>query len=246
VRSLLPPCEAVELATAYAVPPVPAGGHHVRVNFVASTDGASEVDGRSGALGGDGDRRVFRTLRWLTDVVLVGAGTARAEDYGPVKIPPAERARRVSAGQAPVPPIAVVTGRGDLDPASRLFAGAEARPIVLTCEAAPADRRAALAAVSEVVLCGADAIDPSAALAALGGRGLGRVLCEGGPSLYGTLASAGLADELCLTLAPVLAGPAHVGIIAGQPWRHPHDLALVHVLEEDGALFLRYRRAVSA
>ena len=60
------------LADAYRVPP----GRSVRVNFIASLDGAVSVDGRSGGLGSPGDRQVFQVLRALTDVVLVGHGTA--------------------------------------------------------------------------------------------------------------------------------------------------------------------------
>ena len=72
VRTLLPGSDPVVLAAHYAYPEH-LGAPHVRVNFVASTDGAVTVDGRSGGLGSDADRQVFGTLRELADVVLVGA-----------------------------------------------------------------------------------------------------------------------------------------------------------------------------
>ena len=246
MRRLLPrpdeECHEVDLDAAYALPtPLPTIPY-VRSNFVVSVDGATEIEGRSGALGGPADLRVFRLLRWLSDVVLVGAGTARAENYGPVLVPPERRALRAAAGLAPVPPVAVVTRSLDLDPDARLFT-AEARPILLTCKAAPEERRRALSAVAEVVVCGEDGVDLHAALAALADRGLVRVLTEGGPLLHAQLAQAGLLDELCLTVSPTLAGPSHLGMMLGDRWSAPVPMELAHVLVEDDVLFLRYRRA---
>ena len=113
-----------------------------------------------------GDRRVFRTLRALADVVLVGHGTAAAEGYGPVD----RRLRRSagcapSLGRPPTAPIAVVSQRASLDPASRLVTGAVSPTILVTCAAADAGRRAALAAAGVVVLvCGDDEVDLPLAL----------------------------------------------------------------------------------
>jgi riboflavin biosynthesis pyrimidine reductase len=245
VRRLLPdpspgPLSQEDLDAAYALPEPTPGLTHVRANFVVSVDGAAEVAGRSEALGGPGDRRVFRTLRWLADVVLVGAGTARAENYGGAVVPPPRRELRQATGLAPVPPIAVVTGSLDLDPKARLFT-AEVRPLVLTKATAPADRAAALRDVAEIVVCGEEHVEHDLVLAELAKRGLPRVLTEGGPTLHAQLAGAGLLDELCLTVAPVLGGPGHLGIVAGQPWGLARRLELSHALEEDGSLFLRYQ-----
>ena len=123
VRTLLPGSDPVELAAHYAYPEC-LGAPHVRVNFVASTDGAVTVDGRSAGLGSDADRRVFGTLRELAEVVLVGAGTVRAENYG--------GARKPTRGRADPPPIAVVTGSADHDPGARLFTDTRVAPIVRT------------------------------------------------------------------------------------------------------------------
>ncbi|CAO5243991.1 pyrimidine reductase family protein [Frankia sp. AgKG'84/4] len=232
----------VDLDEAYAYPAEAAQRAFVRSNFVCSADGAAEVDGRSGPLGGAADRRVFQLLRWLSDVVLVGAGTARHENYGPVVVPVERRERRRAAGLAEVPPVAVVTASAGLDPAARLFA-VEVRPIVLTCAAAPAERRRALSAVADVVLCGEESVELEPAMAALTERGLTRVLTEGGPTLHAQLGAAGLLDELCLTVAPLLAGPGRLGIGQGAPWDGTVAMRLIHVLAEEDSLFLRYRRA---
>jgi 5-amino-6-(5-phosphoribosylamino)uracil reductase len=207
---------------------------YVRVNFVASLDGAVSVEGRSGGLGSAPDRRVFGLLRELADVILVGAGTVRSENYG--------GARKPTRGKQDPPPIAVVTGSASLEPASRLFTDARVPPLVLTLESAPEQRRAALAeAGGEVVAL--ERLTPDLVLAELARRGLQRVLCEGGPGLFGDFHAADAVDELCLTVAPLLAGGAAGRIAHGQEGAHARPMTLVGALHEDGVLLLRYRRA---
>ncbi|MCX6465119.1 MAG: pyrimidine reductase family protein [Pseudonocardiales bacterium] len=219
------------LAAHYAHPDP--GRPYVRVNFVASADGAVSVDGRSGGLGSDGDRRVFGLLREHCDVVLVGAGTARAEDY--------RGARRPTRGKDTPPPIAVVTGSADLDPGASLFTDTHVPPLVLTTARAPAERRDRLAAAGADVAV-LDDLEPATLLAELGRRGLHRVLCEGGPSLFGAFVAADAVDELCLTVAPLLAA-GDAGRIATGPAGTPvRAMSLVGALEDDGSLLLRYRR----
>jgi riboflavin biosynthesis pyrimidine reductase len=231
-----------DLESIYAVPAVGAG-RHVRANFVNSVDGAIEVGGRSGPLGGPGDKQIFHLLRALADVVLVGAGTVRAEEYGPAKLPEERRQARIRAGQRDVPPIAVVTARG-LAPDSRLLTEAGSQPpLMLTTEEGARSASAAVLERTEVVVCGQDRVDARQALDVLTERGLSRILCEGGPSLVTEIMAAGQLDELCLTLAPILAGPERARLTSGRAWPEPRGLQLASVLEQDGDLFLRYARA---
>jgi riboflavin biosynthesis pyrimidine reductase len=206
----------------------------VRVNFVSSADGAVTVDGRSGGLGTDADRRVFGLLRQLADVVLVGAGTVRTEDY--------RGARRPTRGRDTPPPIAVVTGSAELDPTSRLFTDTAVPPIVLTLDSAPPQRRERLAVAGADVVA-LERLSPDLLLRELAARGLHRVLCEGGPALHGALIAADAVDELCLTLSPLLAGGSSGRIAHGPADSPPRPLALVGALQADGALLLHYRRA---
>jgi riboflavin biosynthesis pyrimidine reductase len=124
----------------------------------------------------------------------------------------------------------------DLDPKLPALAEAPVRPLVLTYARAPEDRRVALEHVAEVLVCGDIAIDWSMVLGHLAGQA---ILCEGGPQLMGALTAADAIDELCLTLAPVLAGPGADRITVGSP-TIPRSLALAHALEENGTLLLRY------
>jgi riboflavin biosynthesis pyrimidine reductase len=245
MRRLLPvPADEVNLTSAYALPP--GAARHLRANFVCSADGAVSLAGRSGGLSGPADKRVFAVLRDLADVVLVGAGTARAEGYRPARPDAARRATRRAAGLAEVPTIALVSSELALDPDWPVLAEAEARTIVVTHEAAPAAPREALAGVADFVVAGTDRVDLAAALDQLAARGLARVLCEGGPMLFGSLLAADLVDELCLTVSPLVAGPGAGRIVAGAPVDGAQPTRLVHVLEGGGSLFLRYALARGA
>jgi 5-amino-6-(5-phosphoribosylamino)uracil reductase len=232
-----------ELEDLYAYPPE-LTKPWVQVNFVSSADGAVTVEGRSNGLSGPGDKLIFALGRDLADVVLVGAGTARAERYQGVKHTEVRTQRRARLGLAPVPPIAVVTASANLDPESPLIAGAEVPTIVFTCADAPIDRRKALAdAGADVVIAGEDTVDVRALHAELGERGLPRVCCEGGPTLFGELVSTGLVDQLCLTVAPLLAGGGAGRIVSGSPVTAGLALSIESVLrDDDGFLMLRYRR----
>jgi riboflavin biosynthesis pyrimidine reductase len=229
-----------DLAALYAYP----AGPWLRANMVSSADGASSLDGASAGLSSDTDRRVFALLRTLSDVILVGAATVRGEHYGPVR--QHELWRYLRDGRTPSPPIAVVTARLDLDPASRLIAGAppHARTIVITTARAPADRRAALARHADVIVAGDETVDLKAAVGALAGRGLRRLLAEGGPHLLAQLVEAGLLDELCLTIGPLMAGPGASRIVDGERPTAPLPLALAHVLEDGGFLLCRYTKKI--
>jgi riboflavin biosynthesis pyrimidine reductase len=238
VRRLLPgPVADLDddaLVEAYRLP----AGRSLRVDFVASLDGSITVQGRSGGLGSPGDKRVFRTLRALADVVLVGHGTASAEGYGPVTADSVVGRLRTSLGRPATVPLAVVSKRASLDPASRVVTGAVSPTILVTCASSDGGRREALAAAGVVVLvCGDDDVDLPLALDRLAALGHEQVLCEGGPTLFRDALTAGVVDELDLSIAPWLVGGGH-RLLEDLPDAVRLDLR--QVLEEDGLLFTRY------
>ena len=218
---------------------------HLRANFVTSLDGAVEVEGVSKALSTPDDQIVFSLLRMLADVVLVGAGTVRVEGYRGLRLKESRQQWRREHGLADNPRLVLVTSRLALDPSLPALADSAVRPLVITHEGAPAEQREALGAVADVVAFGAERVDLAAALAHLAELGLPQVLCEGGPLLLGALTEADLVDELCLSIAPLLAGPGASRITAGvagagAPTRW---LRLHSVLEsDDGTLLLRHVR----
>lgn len=211
----------------------------VRVNFVSSIDGAATHDGLSGGLSGPADKRRFELLRRVCDVVLVGAGTVRDEGYGPMRVSEASARWRVEHGMPEHPVFAIVSGHLDLDPGSRVFTEAPVRPIVVTSGRASAlDRFEGLA---DLIVAGEQHVDLVAALESIRGRGLTRVLCEGGPTLFGSLLAADAVDELCITIAPSLEAGDSRRISAGEV-PQARAMRLDQVLRSADTLLLRYSR----
>lgn len=214
----------------------------IRMNFVMSLDGAVTLDGRSGGLGDPADRLAMGVLRTLADVVLVGAGTVRAEGYGGLRLRAENRAWRREHGLPEAPRIAIVSSALELDPADAVFAEAEGRPLVLTHEASDPARRAALAEVAELVDCGVERVEPALVRDALAERGMPQILCEGGPHLFGALLDVDLVDELCLSLSPLLVSGS-AGRIAQGLSQQTRRMHLVHAIPARDLLLLRYARA---
>ena len=185
------------------------------VNMITSLDGAVAIGSRSGGLGGPADQAVFHVLRDLADMIVVGAGTARAERYGPPR----------RTGQR----IGVVTRRADLDFTSPLFASG-AGFVITTLDApdVPVD----------AVRAGRGAVDLVGALEQLDAE---VVLCEGGPSLNGDLLAVDAIDEWCLTVAPLVVGGA-AGRAAMSAVDHVRGFEHAHLLTQDGFLFVRALR----
>jgi riboflavin biosynthesis pyrimidine reductase len=220
----------------YAYPP---DGTCVRANMVVSVDGAISVAGRSGGLSGAADRLVFMVLRSLADVIVVGAGTAKAERYGPAKA----QWPWLREGRAAAPPIAVVSKMLSLDLDTSLVRSDQT--ILLTTGQAPPERVEIAAKTAEVVIAGDDEVPPASIISELAGRGYRRMLIEGGPSLLGQFTAAGLLDELCVTTSPLLEGGHAPRMLVAPPTSKagdPTQLRLTSVLEDDGFLLGRYAK----
>ena len=219
MRRLWPePADSVSVAEQYVAVdrPRPTGRPWLGLCMVASIDGAAVVEGRSGGLSSPTDHAVLLALRDAADVVLVGAGTVRAEGYGPPKKPGLR--------------IGVVTARGDVDPTTPLFRSGSG--FLITTEQAP-DRGL------EAIRAGRDHVDLEAALRQLDAE---FVQAEGGPTLNASLLEANLVDEVNLTVSPLMAASDAPRIAHGE---HPalRRMQLVHVCEHEHFLFLRYVRA---
>lgn len=213
-----------------------APGAGVALNFISSVDGRIAIDGRSAALGGPADRAMFHALRARADAVLVGAGTVRDERYGPLVKSAQVRDARRREGLAEQPLALIATSSLDLDPALPLLADSSSRVAILT--SSDGELGATAAAVEYI-----RARDIANGLAQARERfGLSLVLCEGGPSLAGTLGKAGLIGELFLSLSPIIVGdrPGAAAMLRGAGPQTPLALELAMLLESGGTLFARY------
>lgn len=239
------------------------------LNMVKSLDGTATVNGVSGALSSPADSEVFSTLRSLADVILVAAGTVRDENYGPPSLPQSEQDRRASAGQKPLPELAVVSASLNLNPDSRLFEDGH-KPLIFT-GAPSTDTTTSVSATSattqgtiadtattstsqlqdmaNIIHVPVDSqtavgqtpkgVDFNKVRQHLSGLGHKVILCEGGPSLNAQLISRGLLDEICLSLAPQLVGGKVLPVFGGLPGVGRH-LRLQSVVTDGATLFLRY------
>jgi riboflavin-specific deaminase-like protein len=211
----------------------------VAMNFAATVDGRATIGGVSGPIGSDADTAMLAGLRTRFDAVMIGAGTMRAERYGPPVPSPEKRERRESIGLPPDPLMVIVSGGLDLPWDASLFTEEGSRVLVFT--ASEQEEPPEVAASLQVVRH-RGAVDLAAALRHLRDECEVRaLLCEGGPRLHAEMQAAGLVDELFLTIAPKLGGGAAPRILEGElPGVAPLELAWL--LEQDGELFARYRR----
>ncbi|HYC81571.1 MAG TPA: dihydrofolate reductase family protein [Solirubrobacterales bacterium] len=210
---------------------------HVAMNFAATLDGRAAIEGRSGPIGSETDTAMLVGLRTRFDAVMIGAGTMRAERYGRVVSDPAKRERRERLGLPHDPLMVIVSGRLDLPWDAPLFSDGGRVLVFTASEEEPPAVETSLRVVRHE-----GRVDLAAALRYLRReRGIRALLCEGGPRLHSELWARGLVDELFLTVAAKLtgAGPA---ILEGE-LPAPAALELAWLLEEDGELFTRYRRA---
>ncbi len=232
-------------------------------NFVSTIDGvvAFGTDGSSGGSEVSGfhepDRFVMGMLRAMADVVLIGAGTARAasdHEWTARHVHPPSARRyaewRQGLGIARAQPTTVVvTASGEIAPDHPGLSAPDV-PVVLVTTSAGASRLKTFAAGSNVrveVAPNGDWIPPHALIETLDRLGARLVVCEGGPHLIADLLSADLLDELFLTLAPQLAGRDPITprlslvegaafSVAGAPWAE-----LRSARRSADHLFLRYR-----
>lgn len=210
---------------------------HVALNFATTLDGRGAIDGRSGAIGSSTDTEMLVGLRRRFDAVMIGAGTLRAERYGPILADEEQRGRLAGVGLPPDPLVVVVSGHLDLPWDAPLFTETGGQVLILTAS----DRRPPAVAPSLEVLRQEGGIDLAAALRTLRAEhGVRALLCEGGPSLHAQLQAVRLADELFLTIAPKLAGTGRSILEGALP--DVAELQLTWLLAEGSELFARYRR----
>ena len=214
----------------------------VRANFVSTVDGASTIGGLSGPLGGPADKRVFDLLRQLSDVVVVGAGTLRAEGYGAMRLSAEASRWRRDHGLPAQPHFAIVSVSLDLEATSDVFANAPVRPIVVTVDSADDRARQQLARVADVIICGDVRVGARQLVETLSARGLNQLHCEGGPHLLGTLFAEDVLDELCLTTSPLLEGGLSPRIVSGGGDAISLPMSLDHVMMSENTLFTKYSR----
>jgi 5-amino-6-(5-phosphoribosylamino)uracil reductase len=174
-------------------------------------------------LSDDADWDRVDEVRAGVDAILVGAETVRRDNPRLLVRSPQRRAARVAAGRTPDPLKVTITASGDLDPAAQFFTAGDTGKLVYAATGGVAGARKSVGDVATVVDAG-DPLDLPALLADLRGRGVERLMVEGGTAMHTMFLTAGLADELHLVVAPFFVGDARAPRFVG-PGRFPHDTA---------------------
>lgn len=210
----------------------------VAVNMVTTLDGRAAVSGNTKALGSNADTEHLLGLRTRFDAVLIGGGTMRAERYGRIISRPEYRRRREAAGLNGDALAVIISGDLDLPFDAPLFTNGEGRVLIFSRKKSLPETETPVELVTIDGL-----IDSAEVLAHLRrNEGVRAVLCEGGPRVFGQLVAGDLVDELFLTMTPVATGGDATHILEANLPREAR-FELTGLLEADGDLFTRYRRA---
>lgn len=224
--------------------PLGPSGRWIRTNFVTTLDGAVHgPDGRTGSINTESDHHLFALQRALSDVILVGAGTVRVEGYRAVDLAPWQTELRLRLGLSPCPALAVVTASLRLSPSlTTPVAGPGGPVLVITTEDhSEPDLEPLRQAGMEIRQTGRGGVDLPGAVAQLADSGYRRILSEGGPLLHHGLLTAGLVDELAITIAPSIVGGEAPRSSQGD-WISPPQAyrPRLVLLADDRTLFLSY------
>ncbi|MEU8380411.1 dihydrofolate reductase family protein [Streptosporangium sp. NPDC048865] len=203
-------------------------------------------------LSNDEDFDRVDAVRAGCDAILVGAGTVRRDDPRLLVRSPERGRERVARGLPPSPAKVTLTVSGDLDPGAAFFTAGDAEKIVYAAPAAVAKLAGRLGGAAEVVGAGGpggdggdggDTVDLGLVLSDLYGRGVRRLMVEGGSSVHTRFLREDLVDELHLVVAPFFVGdPAAPRFVLGGDFprdrRRRMDLAEVRVMGD--VTLLRY------
>jgi 5-amino-6-(5-phosphoribosylamino)uracil reductase len=193
-------------------------------------------------LSNDADFDRVDAVRAKCDAILVGAHTIRQDNPRLVVRSPARRDERIARGLPPSPIKVTLTAHGDLDPDASFFTAGDADKIVYCASSAADAARLRLDGLATIVDAG-DPVDLHAALADLAGRGVERLLVEGGSSVHTRFLTAGLADEAQLVVAPFFVGDSRATRFVGDgeyPWNSRYRASLAEVRQLGDVVLLRY------
>lgn len=193
-------------------------------------------------LSNDADWDRVDEVRSSVDAILVGAGTIRADNPRLLVRSAARCADRVRRGLPRQPAKVTLTTTADLDPAASFFSLGDSPKLVYAADRAVPGLRSRLGPLAEVVPSG-ETVDLRTMLADLAGRGIGRLMVEGGSRIHTAFLTSGLVDELHLVIAPFFVGDAEAPRFV-HSGRFPNDAAnrmrLAEVRPIGDVVLLRY------
>jgi 5-amino-6-(5-phosphoribosylamino)uracil reductase len=193
-------------------------------------------------LSNDADVDRVDAVRAGCDAILVGANTIRQDNPRLLVRSPALRDARTARGLPPSPTKVTLTAQGDLEPTAAFFTAGDGDKLVYCASPALDKARGRLDGLATVLDAG-DPVDLAAMLADLAGRGVGRLMVEGGSSMHTRFLTTGLADEAHLVIAPFFVGDSRAPRFVGDgafPWHSGHRARLAEVRQIEDVVLLRY------
>ena len=216
---------------------------YVLLSCAMSIDGYIDdaKDGRL-LLSNDADFDRVDAVRAGCDAILVGAGTIRRDNPRLLVRSRGRRAARVAKGLPPSPTKVTLTARGELDPGALFFTAGTVDKLVYCASPVAARVRGRLGGAATVLDAGAP-VDLAQVLADLAGRGIRRIVVEGGMGTHTAFLTAGLADEAHVVVAPFFVGDSRAPRFVGDgeyPWNPRHPARLAEVQRLGDVVLLRY------
>jgi riboflavin biosynthesis pyrimidine reductase len=212
------------------------------LNMIASSNGLATRNGLSGQLGGDEDKSLFRTLRSLSDFILVGLKTVHEERYKPPRLTKEEIDGRKLSGKCLLPRITVVSNSLNINRETPLFSSDTYSPTLLTSESSRDAGKPKLLEEYEIISAGKERVDFREGINKLTTQRGQIVLVEGGPSINKQLVAADLFDELCITFSPFYSDDVDSNIVTTDKSYPPGHFKEVRRVGINGFTFSRYLR----
>jgi riboflavin biosynthesis pyrimidine reductase len=210
--------------------------------MIASSNGLATRKGLSGQLGGDEDKALFRTLRSLSDFILVGLRTVHDEQYKPPRLTEEEIEERKLSGKRLLPRITVVSNSLKINRETPLFSSDTYSPTLLTSESSRDAEKTKLLERYEIISAGKERVDFREGIDKLTMQRGQIVLVEGGPSINKQLVAADLFDELCITFSPFYSDDLDSAIVTTDKSYPSGHFEEVRKIEINGFTFSRYLR----
>jgi len=213
----------------------------IRANMVQTLDGGvTDQNQETSALSTAADKQIFRHLRQLSEVILIGTKTAQSAPYLDFKINEHNQELRKRFRLTKKPRLAIVSNELNFTKSWLKSRVDEAQPIIYTSQSHEGATRQ-FVGLAEFVFCGQKSVDLKSVKQDLIRRSFKRILCEGGPTLLHSLLDADLIDELDLSVVAQFAQATEkTSLIKGAAFKIPLHFKPLHVLQENQTIFVRY------
>lgn len=212
-----------------------------RANMVQTLDGSIlDSQGKIDLITNEIDKAVFRLLRQLSDVIIVGSNTANTNKYEDIKVSDSNKELRKKLKLQQKPRLAIITNNFNLEK-DFFEKWKDINPPIIYTNMQNESRVKNITNYAEIVFCGEKEVNLKNMKKDLINRSFKRILCEGGPNFLSSLFKQNLIDELDLTLQVKLSQVKNaLKITSGHSFDPAVELKPLQVIQHENTLLLRY------